>query len=183
MSFPFDSQKLTLYSSKICPFAQRVFWALDEAGISYHLEEIDLKDKPTWYPLVNPAGKVPALRLPEGEILVESYLITEYIADKYPESNLLPSDPLEKFKVRLFIDFFSNNVLRTPYQLLGTPDSEVPQKVAEIEKALTAFNDFLVKHSPEGPYFLGDRFSLAEINTMTFIERLDMAAKMSNSLI
>lgn len=42
------SPRTVLYSSLTCPFAQRVRIALIEAGASFELELIDLKNKPEY---------------------------------------------------------------------------------------------------------------------------------------
>jgi len=43
---------------------------------------------------------VPALHLPDGTILFESMAIAEYLEDQYPDTKLLPTDLVQKAKVR-----------------------------------------------------------------------------------
>ncbi|PVU85834.1 hypothetical protein BB559_006797 [Furculomyces boomerangus] len=177
--YPFNPNKPTLYTSKICPFAHRVVTCLAETGVDYETSYIDLNNKPEWYPLVNPASKVPAMRLPNGEILVESLIIAEYLCDLYPKFGLMPESPLDRYKVRIFIDYFGSNLLSSPYVLLRNGDNEDKHaKLEEIVKNLHELNRRLVECSPEGPFFLGERFTLADIATFPFIERLYMATKM-----
>jgi len=49
---------------------------------------------------VNPQGLVPSLELPNGEVLTQSLAIIEYFEETIPEPALLPSDPLQRAKVR-----------------------------------------------------------------------------------
>ncbi|KAL0957908.1 hypothetical protein HGRIS_000089 [Hohenbuehelia grisea] len=112
-------EQLTLYTAKICPFAQRAELALEEAKAEYTRFEIDLQNKPEWYaPKVNPASKVPAVAYggpkvapdqpsPDSEKIAESLVLLEFIADLYPNSTLLPKDPVDRAKVRFFIDAIS----------------------------------------------------------------------------
>ncbi|ELU43933.1 Glutaredoxin domain-containing protein [Rhizoctonia solani AG-1 IA] len=109
-------ETLTLYSSEICPFAQRTVIALQEAKADYTLYEIDLANKPDWYaPKVNPASKgvstIPAIAYggpkvdpanpsPESIKLAESLVLLEFIADLYPNSGLLSTNPVERAQAR-----------------------------------------------------------------------------------
>lgn len=45
------------------------------------------------YRTVNPQGRVPSLRTDDGEVLVQSPAIIEYLEERYPEPALLPRDP------------------------------------------------------------------------------------------
>ncbi|KAJ7636623.1 glutathione S-transferase [Roridomyces roridus] len=117
------SEQLTLYTAKICPFAHRVELALAEAKAGYTRCEIDLSNKPEWYaPKVNPASKVPAiayggpqappeLPAPESVKIAESLILVEFIADLYPNSNILPKDPVQRARTRFFIDFVSTTFI------------------------------------------------------------------------
>jgi glutathione S-transferase len=63
--------------------------ALEEAGLPYETESVDLKTKVTasgadfWKS--NPKGYVPALLLDSGELLTEGAAIVQYIADQAPQ--------------------------------------------------------------------------------------------------
>jgi maleylacetoacetate isomerase len=52
------------------------------------------------YKAINPQGRVPALELDDGTILIQSPAILEYLDEVYPEPALLPSDPVSRAKVR-----------------------------------------------------------------------------------
>ncbi|HEX5278827.1 MAG TPA: glutathione S-transferase family protein [Micropepsaceae bacterium] len=67
--------------------------ALAEAGAEYETINVDLRSNAQLgaeYAAINPARKIPALRLPEGEIVTESAAILLTIADQYPDAGLLP---------------------------------------------------------------------------------------------
>src|SRR5271165_4382221 len=67
--------------------------ALAEAGADYAFERISiekLEQKAPAFLAINPSGKMPALRLPDGAIVTESLAILLTIADRFPHSALLP---------------------------------------------------------------------------------------------
>lgn len=49
---------------------------------------------------VNPQGLVPALRLDDGTVLVQSLAISEYLEETIPEPPLFPPDPIGRAAVR-----------------------------------------------------------------------------------
>ncbi|KAJ1678162.1 hypothetical protein EV182_004644 [Spiromyces aspiralis] len=169
---------LTLYENPVCPFAQRVLIALAEAGVEYKRVYIDLKNKPAWYPQINPLGQVPALRVEDATIITESLIIIEYIADRFADrAALMPRDPLLRARVRYLINFYDTRVNPISHQLLHATDpAEQKTLKLRIRESLKGFNDLLAKqrqrNAEEGPYFLGKQFSLADLAIAPQIARL-----------
>jgi glutathione S-transferase len=67
--------------------------ALAEAGAPYSFELVSLEKNEQKQPAflaINPSGKMPALRLPEGDIVTESAAILLTLADYFPQARLLP---------------------------------------------------------------------------------------------
>jgi GST-like protein len=67
--------------------------ALAEAAADYSFERVSLEkneQKKPEFLAINPSGKMPALRLPDGTIVTESLAILLTIADRFPASPLLP---------------------------------------------------------------------------------------------
>ncbi|KAH9051937.1 hypothetical protein EDB87DRAFT_629518 [Lactarius vividus] len=104
------------------PFSQRVEIAFQEAKADVTSYSIDLRDKPEWYAArVNPTGMLPVVVYgspksdpehpsPESAKIAESLVLLEFIADLYPDSGLLPKDPVERARVRFFIDAVSTKL-------------------------------------------------------------------------
>ena len=70
----------------------RAAWALEEVGAPYEYVEIDLmrgEGREPNFLEINPAGKVPVLD-DDGTIITESAAICMHVADKYPQSRLMP---------------------------------------------------------------------------------------------
>lgn len=74
-----------LYSFRRCPYAMRARFALEFAGISYELREVDLKHKPQAMLLISPKATVPVLQLDNGHVLEESMDIVHWaLSENYP---------------------------------------------------------------------------------------------------
>jgi len=154
--------------------------ALAEAKTDYTRYEIDLQNKPEWYaPKVNPASKVPAATYggpkvapdqpsPESHKFAESLILVEFVADVYPNANLLPADPVLRAKARFFIDTFSNKFV-SPYLnwSRGGP-AEGLLSAVEVIQALLPLNE---------KWAVGDQFSIADVAVAPFFARLDVVLK------
>jgi glutathione S-transferase len=75
--------------------AGRARWMLEELGVPYAIEKIDVKARQNHSPeylAVHPLGHVPALRDSDGDVtMFESAAICLYLADKYPDKELAPA--------------------------------------------------------------------------------------------
>ena len=93
---------MKLYTYFRSSAAYRVRIALNLKGLPYEAIPVHLvrrEQKSPAFLAVNPHGRVPALDL-DGEILVQSPAILEYLEEVYPEPPLLPRDPLRRARVR-----------------------------------------------------------------------------------
>jgi glutathione S-transferase len=102
---------LTLYFSPgACSLASHV--TLEEAGAQYETTLVSLakgEQRSESYLKINPRGKVPALR--DGDnILTENVAILTYLAHRFPQKKLLPSDPLAEARCLSTMAWFSNTV-------------------------------------------------------------------------
>lgn len=52
------------------------------------------------YLAINPQGRVPALELDDGRVLIQSPAILEYLEEAFPDPALLPADPVARAQVR-----------------------------------------------------------------------------------
>ncbi|KAJ7484163.1 glutathione S-transferase [Mycena latifolia] len=172
---------ITLYTSKICPFAHRSEIALAEAKAGFTRFEIDLHNKPDWYASqVNPASKVPTLAYggpqvppeqpsPESDKIVESLIVVEFVADAFPESKIMPTDPVERAKARFFIDLVSTKFVPAWIGALfgGKPFAPFWEALEAIQAALPA----------DKTYAIGNEYSAADISITPFLARMEIALK------
>ncbi|KAG5641143.1 hypothetical protein DXG03_005894 [Asterophora parasitica] len=172
------TQQITLYSAKICPYAHRVELALEEAGVDYSRFEIDLGNKPEWYaPRVNPASKVPAIAYGgpavdpsqpslESEKIAESLVLLEFVADI--SGKLLPQDPVQRAKVRFFIENVSNTV--------GAVFGSVVIRGESPDNVLTAIEKIQALLPAEG-LAIGPDFTTADAALIPFLARLEVVLR------
>ncbi|MBD3885980.1 glutathione S-transferase N-terminal domain-containing protein [Phormidium tenue FACHB-886] len=154
-----------------CPFCERVWFALEEKGIPYEVEFINLSDKPKWYTDMVPTGLVPAAKL-EGELVYESKDILLALEERFGRS-LLPDDPIEYRVARqLLEDSETSGFLAISYKLLRADSSnteELTSLQAALEARLDELEQALAKYP--GPYFLST-FSLVDIIYSPHLDRL-----------
>lgn len=132
---------------------------------------IDL-DKPRTpeYLKVNPRGLVPALSY-NGEIIIESGIVAQFLADAYP-SHLVPASnapggALRRAKIALFVDAYSSKVNTPLFGLYrATSDEEIN---AIVEKAVTGLvSEVEPLLADASPFFGGsDKLTLAEVREHT----------------
>lgn len=103
---------LTLYMmAGACSMAPHV--ALEEVGATYRTQSIDLakgEQRAEAYLKLNPKGKVPALQLEDGSVLTENVAILTYLARRFPQAKLLPTDPQAEAKCLSLLAWLSNSV-------------------------------------------------------------------------
>jgi glutathione S-transferase len=96
------------YSPGACSMASHV--ALEEGGQPYEARETLLSEeahKTPDYLMINPRGKVPALVV-DDQVITENTAILTYIGRRFPQTGMLPEDPLEQAQVISQMAWFSN---------------------------------------------------------------------------
>ena len=102
---------LTLYFSPgACSTALHI--GIEETGVAYTERPILIakgEQKTAEYAKVNPRGKVPALDV-DGRVITENTAILSYLGRRFPESGLLPADPIDEAHCIGAMAWFSNTV-------------------------------------------------------------------------
>ena len=102
---------------------------------------------------------------PKSEKIAESLVLLEFVADLYPDSGLLPKDPVQRARVRFFIDAITTK-LSAPYAAFSS-GAESPDKFIE---ALAEVQEML---SPDG-FAVGDRFTITDAAIAPFLGRWEL---------
>jgi maleylacetoacetate isomerase len=94
-----------LYSYFRSSAAYRARIAFNLKGVAYDMESIHLtrgggQQHGAAYRAINPQQRVPALALDNGEVLLQSLAIIEYLDETHPQPPLLPTDPVARAHVR-----------------------------------------------------------------------------------
>jgi len=149
---------LELISHVLCPYVQRAVIALTEKSVAFRRIDVDLGAKPPWFNAISPLGKVPLLRVRDGEsetVLFESAVICEYLEETQPNP-LHPAAPLERARHRAWIEFAS----ATLNDVAGFYNAPPEQFDARRQRLVERFA-WLERHMGDGPYF-AEQFSLVD---------------------
>jgi glutathione S-transferase len=100
---------LKLYNAPHSTCSQKVRICLHEKGLPFEDIKLDLgkaKDqlKPEYLAL-NPNGVVPTL-VDDGEVVIDSSVICEYLDEKYPAPKLTPDNIVRRAKMRAWMRYF-----------------------------------------------------------------------------
>jgi glutathione S-transferase len=91
---------MQLYGTKSSPFVRKVRVIVEELGLGKQVAFIHAHPFTSNQLLeVNPLGKIPALKISDGAVLINSPLICEYLISLVPESTLLPKVSKDRFGV------------------------------------------------------------------------------------
>ncbi|MDC0677564.1 glutathione S-transferase family protein [Sorangium atrum] len=148
----------------------RVRWALQELGVDFETVQVNLRAgenrRPEFLKL-NPAGKLPVLV--DGDlVLTESVAIVLYLAEKYPEKGLLPTDPRERAKVNQWLLFAATELEQPLWRIarnkfLYPEDKRQPGDIPVACEDFKAMADVLEKHMDQRQFVVGDSVTVADL--------------------
>ena len=148
--------------------------ALAEAGAPYKFKTISFEkneQKSPAFLAINPSGKIPALRLPAGEIVTETAALLIVVAERHPQAALLPPvGTAERAQALRWIAFMASEIypmveIRDYPERFVTQDAEtlrlkardrVRERMLAVEKAVA------------GPWLLPSGFSAADVYAAMF---------------
>lgn len=109
---------------------------LNAKNIPYQTIYINILDKPEWFPQKSPLGRVPVLEIFDKiGTITDSFIIAEYLDEKYPEHKLYPSDAHQRARDKMLI-FRFNSVLETVGRIMYPIRSEKKQNVLKVAEEL-----------------------------------------------
>lgn len=136
---------------------------LREAGIDFDLVRVDIrthktKDGADFY-AINPKGYVPVLELDDGTRLTEGAVIDEYVADRKPDSHLVPpAGTMERYRVEEWLNFIATELHKAFGPLFGSDAAAMELARARLSKRF----DFVAQSLGAGPYLTGGVFTVAD---------------------
>ena len=175
---------LHLYHFAISNCSQRVRLALEEKGLAWtsHLfDPLRNEHVTAEYRSINPKGVVPTL-VHDGQVIVESNDILQYLDERFPEPPLQPTDPsdrsamverlVESGAVQPAIKTLSHELLFKPFRKVG-PDDIALYRASGANPELA---DFMRDYAEDGPAWR-ERGSAASAAMDAALERLDAALR------
>lgn len=152
--------------------ATRVRWLLEELGLPYELQHIDLfagdAEKPEYKKNIHPHGRVPAIEI-DGHVMFESCAICHWLTDQFPEKGLAPdltSVARQEYEQWMFYlpammeppvweNFLHTRLLPEEKRI---PDL-IPWNVARFQEIIQVLNDALGNKN----YLVDNKFTTADL--------------------
>jgi len=149
---------------------------LAEAGAPYEFQMVSLEKNEQREPgflAVNPSGKIPALKLPEGAIITESSAILLTVADHFPNAKLLPPQgTVQRAQAYRWLAFMASEI----YPMVEISDypqrfvPEGPQADDLRTRAQKRIRErlLIVERNVSEPWLLASGFSIVDIYATMF---------------
>lgn len=102
----------TLYHYTLCPFSRKVRLILAEKKLDFDLEQEKFWEKREGFLHMNPAAQVPVFIDLNGTVIADSYAITEYLEETYPEKPLIGASISARSEVRRLTAWFDDKFAR-----------------------------------------------------------------------
>lgn len=151
--------------------ATRVRWLLEELGLDYELQYIDLfkgEGNTPEYKKIHPHGLLPAIEI-DGNIMLESCAICHWFTDQYPEKQLAPAiNSIERQQYEQWM-FYLPAMVEPPLweNFLHTAMLPEDKRIADIipwniDRVNETFK-VLSQRLQDRPYLVNENFSTADI--------------------
>jgi RNA polymerase-associated protein len=163
---------MVLYSGTTCPFSQRCRFVLFEKGMDFEIRDVDLFNKPEDLSVMNPYGQVPVL-VERDLVLYESNIINEYIDERFPHPQLMPADPVQRARARLFLLNFERELF---VHVASLENDKGRTAFERHDKARKEIGDRLTQLAPiftKNKYMMGEEFSMLDVAIAPLLWRLD----------
>lgn len=115
---------------------------------------------------INPAGKIPVL-VDEDLVLTESVAIVLYLADKYSNKGLIPTDLKERAQVNRWLLFAATELEQPLWRIarnttLYPEDQRLPADVILASQEFKAMAAVLEEHMQRRQFLVGDAVTVAD---------------------
>ena len=156
-------KKITFYTNPRSRGAI-VRWMLEECGAEYDVVPVHFgkEMKSEKYLSVNPMGKSPALEV-DGKVITEIAAILTFLADMYPEKNLIPPvNSLERGEFYRWMFFLVQLEYAFIDKFFDVPSSEERRRsvgYGDYDTALNTLTEFLKNKK----YVIGNNFTVLDL--------------------
>ena len=175
---------VVLHGPVYSTYARTARLALEEKGVPYELNEVDLlsgKGQAPEHLARHPFGKAPAFEH-DGFSLFETFAITRYVDEAFPGPSLQPADPKTRARMTQIcgiVDSYAYGamVMKVFWQEViipmqgGTPSEDVAAEgLRTAEKSLDAIESLM----GSGELLCGNAVTLADLHLLPAVEYLRM---------
>ena len=150
--------------------------ALAEAGAAHEFRSVSLKtdeQKKPEFLAINPAGKIPALQLPEGGIITETLAMLLTIAERYPDAGLLPAPgSFARAQAIRWLAFMVSEIYPMveieDYPARFVPAGEQSDALRNVARERIRERLLILEQAVAGPWLLAEGFSAGDIYAAMF---------------
>lgn len=173
---------LRLCGFHISNYFNKVRIAMLEKGLDFELDPSCRPSQKEDFLARTPLGKVPFLEV-DGQHLVESQVICEYLEEAYPQKPLYPRDPLARARVRELIAIMELHlelVVRRLYPSVffgGAPASDALKQ--SVEKDVLKGVRALRMRARFDPYIAGPELTLADCAAFVHLPLVSLSTKLA----
>ena len=144
--------------------AQRAAWMLEETGLRYERELVDVRNpeakRDPAFAAASPMGKVPALE--DGEVrLADSAAICLYLADRYPACGLAPALDDPRRGAYLYWMIYTPGVIEPA--MAERFNGVTPNRLSSGWGDFDLMIETLTAGVVEGPWVCGEQFTAADV--------------------
>ena len=144
--------------------AQRAAWMLEETGLRYERELVDIRnpeaERDPAFAAASPMGKVPALE--DGEVrLADSAAICLYLADRYPACGLAPALDDPRRGAYLYWMIYTPGVIEPA--MAERFNGVTPNRLSSGWGDFDLMIETLTAGVAEGPWVCGEQFTAADV--------------------
>lgn len=144
--------------------AQRAAWMLEETGLRYERELVDVRNpeakRDPAFAAASPMGKVPALE--DGEVrLADSAAICLYLADRYPACGLAPALNDPRRGAYLYWMIYTPGVIEPA--MAERFNGVTPNRLSSGWGDFDLMIETLTAGVAEGPWVCGEQFTAADV--------------------
>ena len=167
----------TVYEHPLSPYAQKIKVALREKAVDFELRRAPSgagSEERLAYESVNPRSEVP-LFLINGRAVFDSSIILEYIENKWPEPNLLPSGPelcaeLKMIEEMMDTHFEANTWGMSEIVHFGRASGKLAEQMLDYGRAqVQRWFAWLETRLGNKSWFTGEQFGWGDICVVPFV--------------
>ncbi|KAL4510664.1 hypothetical protein ABPG72_004818 [Tetrahymena utriculariae] len=138
---------LKLYGNTLCPYVQRVRFALEALKLQYEYIEIDLlaqKHLKEEYLAINPLACVPTININNSN-LYESLVLLEFLEEQF--GNVFPKDIIKRAQQRIWANYYDQNVIGSIWGIFQIYTSKDEQGLKNLANKLAEEIRYWVKQT------------------------------------
>ncbi|MGI9325650.1 MAG: glutathione S-transferase family protein [Pseudomonadales bacterium] len=184
---------LVIYGTPVSPFVRKVEAVLRTQGVAYDFENINIMDMPDWFLEISPARRIPVLRDrsigTEGVLgtIADSSAICLYL-DRKLDAGLYGATAFDAGRAAA-LEEYADTELAQPlgmklfrsilFPRFAGQESDLATARQTYQEVLPRHFDYLEAMLDRNEFFIGNRFSIADIAVGAQLTQLDLVVATS----